>query len=121
MKTFNKYMIAALFSTTSVLAFSSLAGAAPANTGTGNGTGGCQLAPAQQNIYNEHLKVIAPLQQQILAKQAEISAQYAGDKPDAGRIQALTADLGTLNAKMYAEQSALHAQLVKSGMPNSMG
>ncbi len=65
MKTFNNYMIAALFSTTSVLAFSNLAGAAPANTGTGNGTGGCQLAPAQQNIYNELLKVIAPLQQQI--------------------------------------------------------
>lgn len=79
------------------------------------------MAPAQQNIYNEHLKVIAPLQQQILAKQAEISAQYAGDKPDAARIPALTADLGTLNAKMYAEQSALHTQLVKSAMPNNTG
>ncbi|MEA9390113.1 periplasmic heavy metal sensor [Acerihabitans sp. TG2] len=88
-----------------------------ANSAPGYMMGTNAVTPEQQRAFNEHYKAVALLQQQILAKQAEMNVLYYGNNPDQAKINTLTKELGDLNAKLYSEQGAFRAQLVKSGVP----
>jgi len=128
MKTSKRNVMATAVAVVSLLGFIGGATAAPAqapvnaaNSAPGNMMGGYTLTPEQQSAFKQHHQTIGLLQQQILAKQAEMNVIYDGNSPDQAKIQTLTKELGDLNAKLYSEQAAFRAQLVKSGVPCAAG
>lgn len=78
------------------------------------------LTPEQQatmqKLHAEHAAATAELRKQIFAKESELDAQIYGEKPDEAKIDALTKDIGALNAKLYTERVKLHRQLAKEGI-----
>lgn len=72
-----------------------------------------------QKLYAEFTSSTAGVRQQLYAKQSELNALYHGGAPDTKKYQALTREIGDLNAKIYEAQANLRAQLAKEGIPAS--
>ena len=72
---------------------------------------------AAQKIYSEHYAATAQLKQQLFAKQSELNAQLYGGATDDKKVQALTKEIGDLNAKLLEAQVNLKRQLAKEGIP----
>ena len=72
---------------------------------------------AAQKIYAEHGAATAQLRQQLFAKQSELNAQLYGGAADDKKVQALTKEIGDLNAKLLEAQVAMKRQLAKEGIP----
>lgn len=92
--------------------------------GMGMGMGGMYgMAPekqaAIQKLYVEYNTATAPVRQQLFAKQSELSALYYSGTTDTKKFQALTREIGDLNAKLYEAQMNLRNQLAKEGVPAS--
>lgn len=78
------------------------------------------LTPEKQAVVEKahqvYAEATAPLKKQLFAKESELNAQIYGEKPDEKRIQALTAEISAINAKMYAEQVTLHRKMAQEGI-----
>ncbi len=72
---------------------------------------------AAQKIYAEHNAATAQLRQQLFAKQSELNAQLYGGATDDKKVQALTKEIGDLNARLFESQVNLKRQLAKEGIP----
>lgn len=107
-----------------VLAVALVASAALAGPGYGRGAGYgygygygihpvANLTPEQstkiQAIQQGHLKEIAPLQQQLLAKKMELRACWLSQNPDQAKINALQKDI--LNLSTRIQEKATNARL----------
>ncbi len=103
-----------------VFAMALVATVAMAGPGYGRGMGYgygvppvSNLTPEQatkiQSIQQAHLKEVAPLQQQLLAKKMELRAAWLAQNPDQAKINALQKDILNLNAKI--QEKATNARL----------
>jgi len=72
---------------------------------------------AAQKIYADHNAATVQLKQQLFAKQSELNAQLYGGATDDKKVQALTKEIGDLNAKLFEAQVTLKRQLTKEGIP----
>lgn len=72
---------------------------------------------AAQKIYAEHNAATAQFKQQLFAKQSELNLQLYGGATDDKKVQALTKEIGDLNAKLIEAQANLARQLAKEGIP----
>lgn len=70
-----------------------------------------------QKLYADYHTTTAPVRQQLLAKQSELSALYYGGTADTKKFQALSREIGDLNASLYQAQANLRNQLAKEGVP----
>ena len=81
------------------------------------------LSPEQQTkaqkLNNDFFAATNALRQQIMSKQAEINAQMFSLTPDAGKIEALSKELGGLEGKLRVEVIKLNAALTKEGIPTT--
>ena len=75
------------------------------------------LTPEQvskiQGITEAHLKEIAPLQQQMLAKRTELRAAWLSPNPDQAKINALQKDILNLNARLQEKSTSARLEMRK--------
>jgi zinc resistance-associated protein len=70
----------------------------------------------------EHFKAVNPLQQQLFAKQSELRALYYNDsKPSEAQVQGLIKEVAELQARIYAANSELQAQMSAQGIQRGWG
>lgn len=67
-------------------------------------------ADQAQDALTAYGQRIAPLEQQLYAKQAELDAIYASAQPDTARAQQLFKEIGELQGQLFAAQTELRAQ-----------
>lgn len=104
------------------------AGAGMANGGNGTMYGHGMAMPANlspekqaavQKLYTDLNAATGPVRQQLYAKQSELNALYYSGTTDTKKFQALSREIGDLNAKLYEAQANLRTQLAKEGVPAS--
>jgi len=69
-----------------------------------------------QKLHEEYYTATADLQKQLFAKNAELDAQLYGDKTDDAKVEALTAEINALNAKIFTERIKLNKAMAKEGI-----
>jgi zinc resistance-associated protein len=84
--------------------------------GGGMGAMSPEQQATMQKLHTEHAAATAELRKQIFAKESELNAQIYAEKTDEAKVEALTKDIGALNAKLYAERVKLHRQMAKEGI-----
>ena len=72
-----------------------------------------------QELITEHRTTVAPLEQQLNAKQAELNVQLYSAEPDKVKIEAISKDIGAIQGQIYTSAASLHAQLAKEGIPTN--
>ncbi|MHC1790942.1 periplasmic heavy metal sensor [Solidesulfovibrio sp.] len=101
--------------------------------GMGGGQGGCpgmgggmgQLTPekqaAFQKIHDAFTAKTAQLRADLGVKMAELNALTVAQTPDQAKIDAVTKQIGELQAKLLSERTQLRIQLVKEIGPGFGG
>ncbi|MDR0362730.1 MAG: hypothetical protein LBJ46_08635 [Planctomycetota bacterium] len=78
-------------------------------------------ADGAQDAYGVYAQKVAPLEQQLNFKQAELDAIYANPQPDTAKAQQLYKEIGELKGQLFAAEAELRAQLGESDMSYSGG
>jgi len=97
-----------------LLAVSSLAMARPYG-GPGGWLAGVPQEKQEQvaRIYTEGRQKIYELESRKWARQAELNALLASDKPESSKIEALAKEIGNLSSMVYQERVALQQRILK--------
>lgn len=74
------------------------------------------MSPEAQTAMQKHWNTVAPLRQQLFAKQAELDAKIASGASDA-EIGSLTKEINALSAKLTEAQVQMQQEMAKQGMP----
>ena len=74
-----------------------------------------------QKLHADFNTATADLQKQLFAKESELNAALYADKPDDKKVDALTKEIGELNAKIYAERVKMHKAMAKEGIVPDKG
>jgi hypothetical protein len=74
------------------------------------------MSPEAQAAMQQHWNTVAPLRQQLFAKQAELDAKIASGASDA-EIGSVTKDINTLSAKLNEAHVRMQQEMAKLGMP----
>lgn len=80
-------------------------------------SGSVFAADQAQEAYNAYSQKVAPIEQQLFAKQAELDAVYANPQPDTAKAQQLYKDIAELKGQLFAAQAELRSQVGDSGAP----
>ncbi len=115
MKTANFRKTAAILSVVAVLGTAGVAAANPAYHSSAP-LSQEQMTKAQE-LISAYRTAVAPLEQQVNAKQAELQALLYSATPDKSRIEAISKDIGAIQGQIYASEASLNAQLTKEGIP----
>jgi zinc resistance-associated protein len=106
---------------------------AMARGGMGGGQGGCpgsgggwgQLSPEKQatfqKIHDAFAAKTAQLRADLGVKMAELNALSVGTTPDQAKIEAVTKQIGELQAKLLAERTQFRIQVSKEVGPGVGG
>lgn len=78
-------------------------------------SGSAFAADQTQDAYNAFNQKVAPIQQQLYAKQAELDAVYANPQPDTAKAQQLFREIGDLRGQLFAAEAELRSQVGDSG------
>ncbi|WP_297895287.1 hypothetical protein [uncultured Desulfovibrio sp.] len=91
-----------------------------ANAQTGMYSGGdpyyANMTPEVQAAMQKHWNTVAPLRQQLYAKQAELDAKIASGASDS-EISSITKEVNSLSAKLNEAQVQMQQAMAKQGMP----
>ena len=113
--------ITKITSTAMVLAFAAVlgfTGLADARPHMGYQNMSPEQYKAMQDTYAEFDKRVAPLRQQLYAKQTELNTLYGQGAPqNDSKVQALSKDIGNLDNQLYAAHTDLRGQLSDRGVP----
>lgn len=74
---------------------------------------------AAQEVYTKYSEAVAPLQQQLMAKRAELDALYYGQNADSGKVQALYRDIADIEAKLFTAGKDLKNKFAEKGIPGA--
>ncbi len=75
-----------------------------------------------QKIHADFNAATADLNKQLFAKESELNAALYAEKPDEKKVDALTKEIGELNAKIYSERVKMQKAMAKEGiMPGKGG
>lgn len=74
-------------------------------------SGSAFAADQSQDAYNAYTQRVAPIEQQLYSKQAELDALYANPQPDTAKAQQLFKDIGELRGQLFAAESELRSQM----------
>jgi len=98
-----------------LLAMGSLAMARPYGGGPGGWLAGVPQDKQEQvaKLYTEGRQKLYELESRKWARQAELNALLATDKPDSSKIEALAKEIGTLTSQVYQERVALQQRIFK--------
>lgn len=80
-------------------------------------SGSAFAADQTQDAYNAFNQKVAPIQQQLYAKEAELDAVYANPQPDTAKAQQLFKEIGDLRGQLFAAEAELRSQVGDSGAP----
>lgn len=120
MKT-NRNVIATVLTLAFITAFAGFASAQ--GHGMMGGMGGMtpEKQATMQKLHADFNAATADLNKQLFAKESELNAALYADKTDDKKIDALTKEIGELNAKIYAERIKMHKAMAKEGIVPGMG
>jgi zinc resistance-associated protein len=76
---------------------------------------------AMQKIHADFNAATADLNKQLFAKESELNAELYADKPDDKKVDALTKEIGELNARIYAERVKMHKAMAREGIVPGKG
>ena len=79
--------------------------------------GGVYAAETPEEAFTAFSKQIAPIQDQIMAKNIELNAAMRADQPDKAKVQQLFAEIGELRGQIAAARVDLDAKLTAAGVP----
>lgn len=74
------------------------------------------MPPEAQAAMQKHWNAVAPLRQQLFAKQAELDAKIISGANDS-EIKSITQEINTLSAKLNEAQVQMRQEMAKQGMP----
>lgn len=81
------------------------------------GNGYAQLTPEKQaavdRLVAEHEKAMAPLREQLFARNAELRALENQQNPDLKAVNAAASEVGTLRGRMFDEAQAFRDKVAK--------
>ena len=92
-----------------------MASAQPGMHGGGHGYYS-NMTPEAQASMQKHWNTVAPLRQQLFAKQAELDAKIASGASDS-EIKSITQEVNSLSAKLNEAQVQMRQEMAKQGMP----
>lgn len=76
-----------------------------------------QQMEAAQKIFNDSYADMAQTRQALNDRQYQLSQELASPKPDKGKIEALSQEIGKLRGQMLAARTDLRKNLANQGLP----
>ncbi|WP_051307160.1 periplasmic heavy metal sensor [Desulfomicrobium escambiense] len=120
MKT-NRNVIATFLTLAFITAFAGFASAQGHGMMGGMGAMTPEHQATMQKLHADFNTATADLHKQLFAKESELNAALYADKPDEKKIDALTKEIGELNAKIYTERVKMHRAMAKEGIVPGAG
>lgn len=80
-------------------------------------SGSALAADAAQDAFNAHNQTVAPLQEQLAGKQAELDALHNSDQRDDAKAKQLFKEIGELKGQLYVAREDLRSKLQEAGVP----
>jgi zinc resistance-associated protein len=116
MKT-HRYVIALVLAMAFVIGFAGVAGAKKHGTGGGGmGAMSPEKKAAMHKAHADFAAATAGLKKQLFAKESALNAEFYGEMPDDKKIEALTAEINAIHAKLYAEKVKVQKQMAQEGI-----
>lgn len=79
------------------------------------------VSPEAEAAMQQHWNTMAPLRQQLFAKQAELDALFASGSGDSEKINSITKEINTLSTKLTEAEVRMRQDMAKQGMPYGGG
>ena len=73
--------------------------------------GSASAEEQSRDAYEAYSQRVAPIEQQLYAKHAELNAVYANPQPDTAKAQQLFVEIGELKGQLFAARAELRSQL----------
>lgn len=83
--------------------------------------GSALAADRAEDAYNAYSRKVAPIEQQLYAKEVELDELFGSSRPDTGRVQELYKEIGELKGQLFAAEAEFRAQQGGSGAPAGFG
>lgn len=115
MKKARTAMMALVLCSVGVFGATGMAGAQPGRHGGGHPYSS-DMTPEAQAAAQKHWNALAPLRQQLFAKQAELDAKIASGAADP-EIRSITKEINMLSAKLNEAQVQMRQEMARQGMP----
>lgn len=74
------------------------------------------MSPEAQAAMQQHWNTVAPLRQQLFAKQGDLDAKIASGASDS-EIKSITQEINSLSAKLNEAQVRMRQEMAKQGAP----